>query len=126
MPILPLATELERLAEQGLSRGVAPSRDRSDARPVEQVGLVCRGRRHRERLLQERQRLRVGPKRSRALGRPAKGEPRLTGQCVGLGTLAGIGMGRQVMNGERSRQLVRPEGLEVPRRCEVPNLSIAA
>ena len=57
-------------------------------------------------------------------GRP-QGDPRLARQRVGFGRLARVLVGREVVAGQRARELVGPERLEEPGRGEMARLPVA-
>ena len=61
-----------------------------------------------------------------ALGGRPKGDPRLSRERVGLGTLGRVRVGRQVVAGQRAGELVGAERLEEARRGEVPGLPVRA
>jgi hypothetical protein len=118
-------SSVERLSESVLRSDVSAGGRRFHPGTVEQVGLLCRVWRHRERLDEERHRLVVGPEDGGPLRSPSQGKTRLAGQCVRLGTFGRVRVGRQVVSGEGSGELVRPEAFEEAGRSEVTDLAVA-
>ena len=80
--------------------------------------------RHGEGLLEKGQRLVERPQRARALGGRPEGDPRLGGEGVGLRSLRGVLLGRQVVAGQAAGELVAVEVLEEAGRGEVAPLAV--
>ncbi len=96
------------------------------AGPLEQLAFLGRIGGHGQGLLQEGDRLHVRAEGDRAFGGASQGDACLGGEGVGLGSLGGVLVGGQVLAGQRARQLVGAEGLEVAGGGEVAGLPVAS
>ena len=102
------------------------SRFRRFARPLQHLALLGWIGGHRQRLLEKRNGLVVGAECHRAVGGSPERDSSLGGQGVGLRPGGRIGMRSEVMPGQRARQLVRAQRLEVASRGEMAGLAIRA
>src|SRR6266540_6609170 len=90
-----------------------------------QISLICRVRRHSDRLLEEIQCLVMRTQCRGPFGRRAKGDARLPGERIGLRPLGCIGMGGKVMASQSSCELVAAEALEEACCREVTRVAVA-
>ena len=92
---------------------------------LEEEGLVRQVGRHAERVLEERDRMRVGAQGGGPLGSGSQGDAGLGGDGVGLGTLGRVPVGGEVVAGKGAGSLIGPEALEEAGRGEVAGLAVA-
>ena len=95
-------------------------------RGLEEVRLLGRLGRHRDRLEQESRGLAVRTQGGSALCGRAQRDPRLGRERLGLVRRPRVGVRREVLAGERARELLAAEPLEVARGREVAGLAIVA
>ncbi len=104
--------ELDGPAQELLGLVVVGRRGRGLARPLQELGLLGRVGRDRERLAQEDDGLLVRAEGRGALGCGRQGDARLDGEGVRLRSRGRVLVGREVVAREDTRQLVGTERLE--------------
>ena len=102
------------------------TRGRRDlASPLEQLSLVVGIDRDGEGLTEQDDRLVLAAECDRPFRGGPEGDPSLCGECIRLWPVGRIRVGGEVMAGQPTGDLVRPEALEEPGRCQVTGLPIA-
>ena len=118
--------QLDRARQEPLGLLVDAAGRRGRPGSLEQRRAIDRLRGHVERVAVEAERLLLGAERHGAVPRRPERDPRLRRERVGLRAIGGVPIRGQVVRGERARELLVHERLEVTGRREVARLSVAA